>query len=110
MQTTTLNQIPIINYVIFFAIIALYVLQIASKWKLMESTIGSGSDSPSQKRLTIFFCTQLLIVLSLCAVLLKLSIPDFVWAGIIGIIAAGLGLSVLEKVKMNNPTTGKTDA
>lgn len=94
--------VPVINYVIFFILLALVVYLVSIKWSLMESTINSSNESASQKRLTIFLCTLLLIVIALLIVLLNVTCPDYVWFGLLGLIGAGLGISAWEKTKMKS--------
>lgn len=102
------NVVPVINYIILFVLITCMFILYKTKWDLVEDTIKSTSESPSQKRLTIFLCVALLILLSLIGVLLHIEIPAYIWYGNLSLITVGLGLAVGEKIALNNKTTSST--
>ena len=101
MATVPQTDVPLINYIILFALILLLALVIAAKWTLMEETIKSTQDSASQKRWVIWLDSKAVIILAFISTLLKIEIPEMIWWGLLTVVVSGLGITAWEKVRMN---------
>ena len=101
MATVPQTDVPLINYIILFALILLLALVIAAKWPLMEETIKSTQDSASQKRWVIWLDSKAVIILAFISTLLKIEIPEMIWWGLLTVVVSGLGITAWEKVRMN---------
>ena len=72
--------------------------------------IDSAPDSPSVKRFAVVVSLFSIVEIALLAVVFGYVVPSFIWASLSGIVVAGLGLSVWEKINISNKNAGSENA